>query len=69
MKVQCEKYSRWKELLCIIFGHSFLEYGSKKREGNILEEYVVCDDCGVELHDRSGYLKYGDKSLRTIYNR
>jgi hypothetical protein len=68
MRVKNKKYSKWKEFLCLMFDHNFLEYGAIKREGNILEEYIVCDDCGIELHDRSGYLKYGNEPMLVIYN-
>ena len=58
--------SRWEELMCVLFGHSFNESGNSTdtETGIVTEEYIKCSDCGIELHDRSGSielyeLKYG----------
>ena len=50
--------NRLKEIICVIFGHSWNEYGSNTHDnGRILEEYSRCDNCGLENHDRSGHLE------------
>jgi hypothetical protein len=49
--------NRMKEILCVIFGHDWSEYGSRTHEnGRILEEYSKCQCCGLENHDRQGML-------------
>jgi len=48
---------RLREVVCVIFGHSWTSYGSTKDfNGRILEEYSECGYCGLENHDRSGHL-------------
>lgn len=51
------KVNRFKELLCVLQGHTWDEYGATTREdGLILEEYNKCSLCGLENHNRDGYL-------------
>jgi hypothetical protein len=58
LKVPMTLANRLKETICVVFGHDWNAYGSIKDErGQILEEYRECDRCGLENHDRSGYLR------------
>ena len=52
-------FSRWKEFICVLFGHDWYEYGNEQNADTrqILHEYNVCAYCGLEKHDRSGYTK------------
>lgn len=53
---------RRAELYCVLFGHSWHSYGcTRAADGAMLEEYSTCERCGLENHDRSGYL--------ALYNR
>lgn len=58
MKEIGKYFSRWAEFVCIISGHLWNTYGDKKDQfGEIMEEYNECDRCGLEKHDRSGYIR------------
>ena len=49
--------SRLKEMVCVVLGHDWTEYGRiTDEEGQTLEEYSVCNRCKLENHDRQGYL-------------
>lgn len=55
--VEMKTINRLKEIICVIFGHNWDEYGSTTHaNGRILEEYSKCGCCGLENHDRSGML-------------
>ena len=57
MRIIITEHSRLNELICVLFGHSWNEYGSKKNsDGLILKEHNRCDYCHLENHDRSGWL-------------
>ena len=50
--------NRLKEIICVVFGHEWNAYGrTESDDGRILEEYSECARCGLENHDRSGYLR------------
>ena len=50
--------NRFKEVLCVVFGHEWNSYGViRDDDGRILEEHSECGRCGLENHDRSGYLR------------
>ncbi len=59
-------FNRAKELMCVIFGHNWsihgTEQGSETKE--ILHEYNECARCGLEKHDRSGYVRKFQKERK-----
>ena len=55
MKILQTQPSKWKELLCILFGHNWYEYGSTTNNHNtIMEEYNTCERCGLRNHRVTG---------------
>lgn len=65
-EVPMSAHKRFKEFFCVIFGHNWNEYGSTSSpNGRILEEYNVCSSCGLENHDRSGYLVEYEEMTRS----
>lgn len=49
--------NRAREIICVLFGHSWNENGSvTHKNGRVLEEYSKCSCCGLENHNRQGYL-------------
>lgn len=58
--------NRFKEFFCVLFGHNWSEYGSERTiKGHILHEYNTCANCGLEVHNRRGYLTNPD----SIFNK
>ena len=52
MKSISKQPNRFKELLCVLFGHRWNEHGSNKctEHNQIFDEYNVCARCGLENH-------------------
>lgn len=50
--------NRWKELLCVLFGHEFTESRYEKETDTdfILEESHTCQQCQLSTIDISGRL-------------
>ncbi len=64
-KIEMNLKHRLCEIFCVIFGHSWDEYGSIKGEnGVVLEEHSKCSCCNLENHDRSGYGEVFDTATR-----
>jgi hypothetical protein len=36
---------RWRELICVLFGHQWDTRGSETQDGRVREEYNVCSCC------------------------
>ena len=46
------------EIVCVLFGHSWNEYGiTTDHTGRLLEEYSKCGTCGLENHFRPKYIR------------
>ncbi len=43
------KYSRAREIICVVFGHNWTESGSKTctKHNHEYGKYVTCDRCGL----------------------
>lgn len=63
--------NRFREFVCVLFGHEFNEHGMEKEGDFILEETYTCTNCQLSTIDISGRLqKYyleqsTQKELRT----
>ena len=59
--------NRLRMLACLIWGHEWNESGSTRtEEGYLLHEYRKCDVCGLESHDRSGYVRELDRRAAAV---
>lgn len=47
--------NRFKEFICVLFGHNFNETCTEIEDGLILIETRKCGLCGISLVDESGY--------------
>jgi hypothetical protein len=59
--------NRLKELYCVIFGHDWNESGSTTDPETkiVLEKYKRCQNCTLEIHDRSGYIEKYNLKYKT----
>ena len=56
-------YGKLWEIVCVVFGHQWLVYGSETRaDGLIKHQWKHCTRCSLEWHDRRGLLiEYREK--------
>uniref|UniRef100_A0A6M3J5X5 Uncharacterized protein n=1 Tax=viral metagenome TaxID=1070528 RepID=A0A6M3J5X5_9ZZZZ len=59
-------YNRFKEFICVLFGHDFSKYSSKKEmpENFMLEEKWECTNCGLSIYDESGTIQRARETFK-----
>lgn len=52
MEIVPKQPNRFKEFLCVLFGHDWSEYGSNQclEHNETFDEHNVCARCGLENH-------------------
>ena len=62
--MKLNQLNRWKELLCVLFGHQFDRHDTTKEGNFILKERWECTCCGLSVYDESGAIKKAIESFK-----
>jgi len=72
MKSDIKNPPKIKELLCVLFGHNWDEYGEKKclKHNTVYDKHNTCSRCGLEKHTKPNYCQLCfDKTIEKIFGK